>query len=86
MVATWGPGLQKALCMLMCALLRGHGPFTAFSPQPSQPQDLGSGQVSLFSLFLLPDLGQTAAICRIESHPLPSIRFRHFKLKMRSSC
>lgn len=47
----WSKGLQNALCMLTCALFRGNGRFTAFSPQPSQPQDLGSGQVSLLSLF-----------------------------------
>lgn len=46
-----GSGLQDALCMVICALFRGNGRFTAFSPQPPQPQDLGSGQVSLFSLF-----------------------------------
>lgn len=46
-----GSGLQNALCMVICALFRGNGRFTAFSPQPTQPQDLGSGQVSLFSLF-----------------------------------
>lgn len=34
---------------------------TAFSPQPTQPQDLGSGQVSLFLCLLLPHL--------VKQHP-----------------